>query len=213
MTGYTLGDIPFKKVYLHGIIRDAKGKKMSKSLNNSVDPTEVIQKFGADACRMALIVGNTPGTDSKWSDDKVKAYKNFANKVWNITRFILESTTGTNYDSTYNNFTDEDKKLIEERAAFVKDITLDIEGFRFYMAGEKIYHYVWHTLADVILENSKGIFNGEGVDNKASRKQFLLGTLETILKVLHPFMPFLTEEIWQSINDGKSMLMIEKWPV
>jgi valyl-tRNA synthetase len=213
MTGYALGDIPFEKVYLHGIIRDSKGKKMSKSLNNSVDPTEIIQKFGADACRMALIVGNTPGTDSKWSDDKVKAYKNFANKIWNITRFILDSAKEISYDADFNNFTDEDKKLIEERDTFVKDITIDIEEFRFYMAGEKIYHYAWHNFADIILENSKGIFNSEKVDAKVSRKQFLFSTLIIILKILHPFMPFLTEEIWQSITDGKSMLMIENWPL
>ncbi|MFA5651835.1 MAG: valine--tRNA ligase [Candidatus Paceibacterota bacterium] len=213
MTGYCIGTIPFKTVYLHGTVRDAKGRKMSKSLNNGIDPLDIAAKFGADAGRMALTVGNTPGTDSKWSDDKVKAYKNFANKIWNITRFILESTKDEKYNSNFKNFTDDDKKLIEERDAFVKDITLDIEEYRFYMAGEKIYHYVWHTLADVILENSKGIFNGESVDNKISRKQFLLDTLQTILIILHPFMPFLTEEIWQSITDGKSILMIEKWPV
>jgi valyl-tRNA synthetase len=213
MTGYCIGTIPFKTVYLHGTVRDAKGRKMSKSLNNGIDPLDIAAKFGADAGRMALTVGNTPGTDSKWSDDKVKAYKNFANKIWNITRFILESTKDEKYNSNFKNFTDDDKKLIEERDAFVKDITLDIEEYRFYMAGEKIYHYVWHTLADVILENSKGIFNGESVDNKISRKQFLLDTLQMILIILHPFMPFLTEEIWQSITDGKSILMIEKWPV
>jgi valyl-tRNA synthetase len=212
MTGYCIGTIPFKTVYLHGTVRDAKGRKMSKSLNNGIDPIEISAKFGADAGRMALTVGNAPGTDSKISEDKIKGYKNFANKVWNITRFILESTKGTEYDSTFKDFTDIDKKLIEERDTFIKDITIDMEEFRFYMAGEKIYHYIWHTLADIILENSKGIFNGEGINDKISRKQFLLGTLQIILKVLHPFMPFLTEEIWQSITDSKSILMIEKWP-
>ncbi len=213
MTGYNIGTVPFKTVYLHGTVRDAKGKKMSKSLNNGVDPLDVSKKFGSDAGRMALVVGNTPGTDTKWSDEKPKAYKNFANKIWNITRFILESTKDTKYDSNFENFSDADKNLINERNGHIIDITKDIEEFRFYMAGEKIYHYTWNTLADVILEDSKKIF-GEG-DKKSvtSRKQFLLATLRTVLIALHPFMPFVTEEIWQSINDNKSILMIEKWPV
>ena len=215
MTGYILGDIPFKKIYLHGMVRDAKGRKMSKSLNNGIDPLDIAKKFGTDAGRMALVVGNTPGTDSKWSDDKVKAYKNFANKIWNITRFILEQTKDEKFDSSFNKFSDADKKLIDERNIFVEDITSDMEEFRFYMAGEKIYHYAWHTFADIILEDSKKIFSEENTDEtlKTSRKQFLLGTLRTILIILHPFMPFITEEIWQSINEDKSILMIEKWPI
>jgi len=215
MTGYTLGTIPFKTVYLHGTIRDAKGRKMSKSLNNGVDPLDISAKFGADAGRMALTIGNTPGTDSKWTDDKVKAYKNFANKIWNITRFILEQTKETGFDHKFNKFSDADKKLIDERNNFISDITKDMEEFRFYMAGEKIYHYAWHTFADIILEDSKKIFSEENTDetSKISRKQFLLGTLRTILIILHPFMPFITEEIWQSINEDKSILMIEKWPI
>ncbi len=213
MTGYVLGDIPFKMVYLHGIIRDSKGKKMSKSLNNSIDPTELVLKSGADAVRMALVIGNTPGTDSKWAEDKVKANKNFANKIWNITRFILESTKGEKYDSNFSKYSDIDKKLIAEKNEFIIDITKDIDEFRFYMAAEKIYHYTWHTLADIILEESKKIFSEGTGDDKNSRKQFLLSTLRDVLKVLHPFMPFITEEIWQSINEGKSILMIETWPV
>ena len=213
MTGYCIGTIPFKTVYLHGTVRDAKGRKMSKSLNNGIDPLDIAAKFGADAGRMALTVGNTPGTDSKMAEDKIKGYKNFANKIWNITRFILESTKDTKYDSSFKDFFEADKKLIEERENFVKDITSDMEEFRFYMASEKIYHYAWHTLADIILEDSKKIFNEGSDEEKNSRKQFLLGTLRTVLVVLHPFMPFVTEEIWQSINEDKSILMIEKWPV
>ena len=110
MTGYALGTIPFKIVYFHGMVRDSKGRKMSKSLNNGIDPIEIVSKFGADATRMTLLVGNTPGTDSKWSDDKVKTYKNFANKIWNITRFILESTAGTEYDAEFKKFTPADEE-------------------------------------------------------------------------------------------------------
>ncbi len=220
MTGYALGTIPFKTVYLHGTVRDAKGRKMSKSLNNGIDPLDIAARFGADAGRMALTVGNAPGTDSKIAEDKIKGYKNFANKIWNITRFVLESTKETKYDEKFSDFTVNDKKLIEERDIFVKDITSDMEEFRFYMAGEKIYHYAWHTFADIILEESKKIFSaqdgfasGGDENSKNSRGQFLLHTLRKIIIILHPFMPFLTEEIWQSINEDKSILMIEKWPV
>jgi len=213
MTGYIVGTIPFRTVYLHGTVRDSKGKKMSKSLGNGVDPIEIANKFGADAGRMALVIGNTPGTDLKWTEDKVKGYKNFANKIWNITRFILESTKNEKFNEKFNKFTESDLKLIEERLAFVEDITKDMEEYRFYMAGEKIYHYVWHTLADIILENSKKVFADKSETEKESRIQFLLGTLRIVLRILHPFMPFLTEEIWQSISSVKSLLMIKNWPL
>ncbi len=213
MTNYNLGVIPFDTVYLHGIVRDSKGRKMSKSLDNSVDPVEVVNKFGADASRMALIIGNTPGTDSRWADDKVKGYKNFANKIWNITRFILESTKEEKFDEKFSSWSDYDKKLMEEKQNFLTDITKDMEEYRFYMAGEKIYHYIWNTLADIIIEDSKKVLK-EGTDTeKNSRIQFLLGTLKDILIALHPFMPFVTEEIWQSVGFSNNLLMIEKWPI
>ena len=186
---------------------------MSKSLGNGIDPLDISAKFGADAGRMALVIGNAPGTDSKIAEDKIKGYKNFANKIWNITRFILESTKDTKYDSDFKNFTEADKKLLKERDGLITDITSDMEEFRFYIAGEKIYHYTWHTLADVILEDSKNIFAKESYESKDSRKQFLLSTLRIVLTILHPFMPFVTEEIWQSINEDKSILMIENWPI
>jgi valyl-tRNA synthetase len=215
MTGYTLGTIPFKTIYLHGTVRDAKGRKMSKSLNNGVDPLEIASKFGADAGRMALVVGNTPGTDMKWAEDRVRANKNFANKVWNITRFVLEGTKDITYDPIYKEFNENDLNLIKERDDFVKDITRDMEEFRFYMASEKIYQYIWHSFADVILEDSKKIFNQEDKQAKFSRKQFLIQTLVMIIKTLHPFMPFLTEEIWSLIPmiDNKKLLIIEDWPI
>lgn len=213
MTGYNIGTIPFHTVYLHGTVRDAKGRKMSKSLNNGIDPLDIAAKFGADAGRMALTVGNAPGTDSKISEDKIKGYKNFANKIWNITRFILESTKETKLDLNFKDYSEADRKLIDERDMFISDITKDMEEYRFYMSGEKIYHYTWHTLADIILEDSKKVFAEGDEASKNSRKQFLLSTLRNILLILHPYMPFVTEEIWQSINDDKSMLMIEKWPV
>ncbi len=211
-TGYTLGTIPVQTIYLHGTVRDAKGRKMSKSLNNGIDPLDIAAKFGADAGRMALVIGNAPGTDSKISEDKIKGYKNFANKVWNITRFILESTKDVSYQKDFSKFSEKDSALIQERQDLIADITKDMEEYRFYLAGEKIYHYMWDTLADVILEDSKKVFNAGTEGDKESRKQFLLGTLRSSLKTLHPFMPFVTEEIWGSIG-SKEMLMIEEWPI
>jgi valyl-tRNA synthetase len=214
MTGYALGTIPFKTIYLHGTVRDAKGRKMSKSLNNGVDPLDIADRFGADAGRMALVVGNTPGTDMKWAEDRVRANKNFANKVWNITRFVLESTKDVNYNPSFENFNEADLNLIKERSEFVNDITKDMEEFRFYMASEKIYQYIWHSFADVVLEDSKKIFNQEDEQAKISRKQFLLETLIVIIKTLHPFMPFLTEELWSMIPvNNKKLLIIENWPI
>lgn len=213
MTNYNLGAIPFDTVYLHGIVRDSKGRKMSKSLDNNVDPVEIAKKFGADASRMALVVGNTPGTDSKWSDDKVKGYKNFANKIWNITRFILESAQKEKLNEKFSKWSDADKKLMEEKNGVISDITKDMEEYRFYMASEKIYHYVWHNLADVIIEDSKKIFKESFDSEKNSRIQFLLTTLKDILIILHPFMPFITEEIWQSLSFSKNLLIIEEWPM
>ena len=213
MTGYVLGTIPFRTVYFHGMVRDTKGRKMSKSLGNNIDPVDMASKFGTDAERISLTIANTPGTDFKISEDKIRSYKNFANKIWNITRFILESTKDTKFDPIFDEYSEADKELIGDRDDFVADITTDMNEFRFYMASEKIYHYAWHTLADIILENSKKVFSEGSEIEKISRKQFLLGTLRTILLVLHPFMPFVTEEIWQSINENKSILMIEKWPI
>lgn len=215
MTGYALGTIPFHTVYLHGTVRDAKGRTMSKSLGNGIDPLDIAAKFGADAGRMSLTIGNTPGIDSKISEDKIKGYKNYANKIWNITRFILESTKDIKYEINFSDFVETDNKNNEERKLLIKDITKDIEEYRFYMAGDKIYHYTWHNLADIILEESKKIFNTGDEKTKTSRKQFLLQTLRDIIFILHPFMPYVTEEIWQTIdiNDKKTMLMIERWPI
>ena len=225
MTGYNLGTIPFHTIYLHGTVRDAKGRKMSKTLGNGIDPIDIANKFGADAGRMSLIIGNTPGTDMNISEDKVKAYKNFANKIWNITRFVLESTKDTKYVEDFNKYSEADKKLIEERDSLLSDVTKDMEDYRFYMAGDKIYQYTWKNFADVILEDSKKIFVSDSAPSassphesasmkKESRKQFLLNTLRIIITSLHPFMPFVTEEIWQSIkNEKDNVLMIENWPI
>ncbi len=219
MTGYALGTVPFRTVYLHGTVRDGQGRKMSKSLGNGIDPIDVAKKFGTDAGRMALIVGAAPGTDSKISEDKIKGYKNFANKLWNITRFILSNSEGISATDK-SPLTEKDNGLLAEFDDLLRDVTKDMENFRFHLASEKLYHYVWHTLADVILEESKAILpdykTGEIKDAAAclSRQITLLRILRDCLKALHPFMPFVTEEIWSLLpNAGEKMLLVESWPV
>jgi valyl-tRNA synthetase len=162
------------------MVRLEGGGKMSKSSGHTIDPVDLSNKFGTDAERMSLVVANTPGTDFRISEDKVKTYKNFANKVWNITRFILESTKGTKLDINFSQFSDIDNTLIMQRDEFVSDITKDIDEYRFYMASEKIYHYIWDSLADKILEESKKIFK-EGSERKNIQKTFCCTLKKTIV--------------------------------
>lgn len=207
MTQFALGSVPFKTVYLHGLVRDAQGRKMSKSLGNNLDPVAVADTYGADAVRMALIVGNTPGTDLRISEDKIKGYKHFANKLWNITRFILGKT-----ESTTEPLLEEDQALLTELDALTKEVTEDIEYHRVYMAAEKLYHYAWHRLADTILEESKSILQGKNKLARLSRGIVLRQILHRLLRLLHPFMPFVTEEIWSSLPETKGLLMVAPWP-
>ncbi|MDP3661365.1 MAG: class I tRNA ligase family protein [bacterium] len=193
MSEYALGVVPFHTVYLNGMVRDAQGRKFSKTLGNGIDPIDVAKKFGADAGRMALVVGNTPGTDTNISEDKIKGYKHFANKLWNIARFVLSrEQTGA-----------VDPELQKECETLAKDITDDMESFRFHLAAEKIYHFVWHRFADVIIEESKKM---------PERGATLHYLLENALKLLHPFMPFVTEEIW-GLMENKNLLIVENWPI
>ena len=214
MTGALLGDVPFKTVYLHGLVRDGKGRKMSKSLDNIIDPLDLIKKYGADATRLSLIIGTGPGNDLKLSEDRVRGYKNFSNKLWNITRFVLENTAGESLVRNFDSYSEADAKLNDRRCSLLKEITTEMDEYKFYLVGEKLYHYAWHEFADDILEDSKKVLS-EGTDLELkSRRQFLLQTLDMILKTLHPFIPYVTEEIWSHLDsDGnRQLLMVEAWP-
>ncbi len=215
MSTYILGEVPFKTVYLHGLVRDAQGRKISKSLGNNTDPLDLIAKYGADAVRMSLVVGVGPGNDSKIGEDKVKGYKNFANKLWNISRFIFTSCENIKYDASFKKWTDTDTAYLKNLDNLVKEISEEMDEYKFYLVSEKLYHYVWHEFADKIIEESKVIFAGSDENHKESRAQFLLHSLRVILKILHPFMPFVTEEIWSEIDikGDKTLLMIEEWPL
>jgi len=207
---YRTGQIPFHTVYLHGMVRAGDKQKMSKSKGNVLSPVEVAERFGTDALRMALVVGNTPGTDMALSEDKIKAYKLFANKLWNIARFILSNVDPAQIKAVRLN--ESDQKLNDDLDNLIREVTTDLDNFRFHLASDKLYHYVWDELAAKILEESKKIFENSEDETKTSRQQFLLTTLKKILIALHPFMPFVTEEIWQNLETD-SLLMIEPWPL
>jgi len=211
MTEFMLGTVPFKTVYLHGLVRDAQGRKMSKSLGNNLDPLEVVAKFGADAARMALVVGNTPGTDMRMSEEKIKGYSRFANKLWNIARFVLDNTKDADLTAELSV---SDAEILSAFETLTKDVTVDIEEYRIYLAAEKIYHYAWHEFADIILEESKPLLAGSDAAAQASRARLLLTLFDRTLRLLHPFMPFVTEEIWQSMpTKDAEFLMVARWPV
>lgn len=212
MSTYTLGEIPFKVAYLHGLVRDKNGNKMSKSLNNALDPRDLIKKYGADALRMAQIVGNGPGNDLKLGEDKIKAYKNFANKIWNATRFVLEKTLDYDNDKDYDTdmTVEQDKITLNKAIENIKDIKEDIENYRLHIASEKIYAYFWHEFCDKDIENLKTRIIND--DNKISAQATLLKVLRELIIVLHPFMPFITEEIWKDIKkENEDLLMITSW--
>jgi valyl-tRNA synthetase len=210
MTKYHLGTIPFKTVYLHGTVRDIKGQKMSKSLGNGIDPLEIAEKYGADAGRMALILGTAPGTDSKVSEDKIKGQKLFANKLWNIARFVLSNTRDLDMKAS---LTEQDEAHYTHWKDELRNITSTIENYQIHLASESIYHYIWDTFASSILEESKPILSGDDKAAVASRKKLLYTLLIESIKTLHPFMPFVTEAIWQVLPQKETpLLMVAKWP-
>jgi valyl-tRNA synthetase len=217
MSGFLLGDIPFRHVYLHGIVRDGQGRKISKSLGNNIDPLDMGEKYGMDAVRMSLVTGMAPGTDSKISEEKIRGYKHFANKFWNISRFVLQNTSGLDMNATY---TDADEARERAFQTLTDEITGEIDNFQIHLAIEKLYHYLWDILAAEMLEESKKIFRAGTTENVVSRKRLLSSILVDSLKLLHPFMPFVTEAIWQLLpaemkseeNKGTDMLMVAKWP-
>lgn len=210
MTGFLLGTVPFRAVYLHGLVRDTQGRKMSKSLGNILDPLVMTEKYGADAARLSLIVGAAPGNDVKLSEDRVRGYKNFANKIWNISRFILENSEVRHRMS---NLEEMDERLLEEVQEIAKEVSEHIDGFRLDLAADTIYHYIWHRFADEILEESKGVLAGSHKRAMRSRATALYTIWSMCLKTLHPFMPLVTEAIWQRLPEKDAeQLMVARWP-
>lgn len=213
MTTYHLGDIPFKKIYLHGLVRDERRQKMSKSRGNVIDPLDVTETYGTDALRMALLVGNAPGNDLALSEQKIKGYKHFANKIWNASRFVLSNIDGE-IPQKPNALTESDTKILVALEIFSKEITEDMENFRLYLAAEKLYRYFWRTFADKIIEEAKPRLKSDDERDRRSAQFMLSEILSHSLKLLHPFMPFITEEIWHNLpKRDDNLLIVTPWPV
>lgn len=206
---YKTGKIPFKVVYLHGLVRDKDRQKMSKSKGNVIDPLNVVSVYGTDALRMALIIGNTAGNDIIISEEKIKGYRNFANKVYNISRFLLLNVK--NFSLNKPKLTKREKIILKEFQEIKKKITRHLENYHFSLAAETLYHYLWHQYADKILEEMK--IRLKENKNKKAAEYILVLIFKECLTMLHPFMPFLTEYLWQKLPfKKKNLLIIEKWP-
>ncbi len=213
MSGFLLGDIPFKNVYLHGIVRDKEGRKFSKSLGNGIDPLDIIEKYGTDALRMSLITGISPGNDSNFSEDKTRGYRNFATKLWNIGRFIkMNDIEG--YNSKKIKLSALDKKKVKFATDLKNKAGKNIEKFKFNEAAYDLYHYAWHEFADKIIEEVKPRLKSENLKDKLSALKMLKDVLFEVLKSLHSFMPFVTEAVYKEVynpKDPKDLLIITKW--
>lgn len=207
-----MGQEPFKTVFIHGIVRDAQGRKMSKSLGNGIDPLVVIDQYGADALRFTLATGNSPGNDMRFSDEKVGASRNFANKLWNAARFILMNVGDEEIPCELPaSLALEDKWVISLLNRLSKEVTDNLEKFELGVAVAKLYDFIWDIFCDWYIELAK-IRLQKGGEDALAAKQVLVWVMDKILKLLHPFMPFITEEIWQTIpHDGES-IMISAWP-
>jgi valyl-tRNA synthetase len=203
MTTYAIGQVPFENVYFGGLVRDKEGRKMSKSLGNGIDPIEMIDKFGTDALRLSYVIGATPGNDLKVYEEKIETYRNFINKVWNISRYILMSVEDVHrVGERPQAKTFADEWILGELDYLVADVKDNLANYRFSPAGEQIYDFTWSKFADWYLEVAKV---------EGDKSEILLYVLERLLVVLHPFAPFVTEELWKNFETD-SFLMVEKWP-
>ncbi len=208
------GELPFHDVFLTGLIRDEQGRKMSKSLGNGIDPLDVIDAYGADALRFTLVTGNSPGNDMRFSYDRVEANRNFANKIWNATRFIMMNLSDDmelpNLDQV--TFQTEDRWILSRLQETVEEVTKNLNQYEIGMAASTIYSFVWEEFCDWYIELVKDRLYGEDEDSKKTALSVLVHTLKDILKLLHPFMPFITEEIWQHLPGTESALIVASWP-
>ncbi len=208
------GKAPFNTVLIHGLVRDAQGRKMSKSLGNGIDPLEEIEKYGADALRFSLATGNSPGNDMRYTPEKVEASRNFANKLWNASRFVrMNLPEGEPAAHLPAHLALEDKWILSKYNRLVADVTENLEKFELGLAVAKLYEFTWDVFCDWYIEVAKvGLNSGDG-EKAAATRAVLVYVLDGILKLLHPFMPFITEEIWQSLPHEGESIMVSAWPV
>ena len=207
---------PFKTVLIHGLVRDDKGRKMSKSLGNGIDPLEMAEKYGADALRFNLITGNSPGNDTRFYTEKCEAMRNFANKIWNASRFVMMNLTIDRYElPAADKLEREDKWVLSKLNRLVKEVTENLDSFEIGVASAKVYDFIWDTYCDWYIELTKTRLNGTDEDAKLTAQNVLCYVLVTLLKLLHPFMPFITEEIYQALpkcDGAEDILMTAQWP-
>ncbi|MDS1004632.1 valine--tRNA ligase [Clostridium sporogenes] len=211
---YCMDDIPFDTVLIHGIVRDSEGRKMSKSLGNGVDPIEVIDEYGADALRFTLVTGNAPGNDIRYYPERVESARNFANKIWNASRFVLMNLDKDLMDKYKDNknYTIADKWILSKLNTVVKEVTENIEKFELGIASQKIYDFIWGEFCDWYIELVKPVLYGEDEQSKGIAFNVLHKVLETSLQLLHPIMPFITEEIYTHLYTEYESIVISKWP-
>ena len=208
-----MGEVPFNTVFFHGLIRDAQGRKMSKSLGNGVDPLDVISVYGADALRFTLVTGNSPGNDLRFSEKKVSASRNFANKIWNAARFTLMNIEGKDIDCALpKKLYTSDKWILNRFNNVTAAVTENLEKFELGMAVSKLYDFIWDDFCDWYIELAKIRMNGADEESADSARRVLVWTMSNTLKLLHPFMPYITEEIWQTLPHDGEALIVAKWP-
>ena len=216
-SGYAhTGKSPFHTVFIHGLIRDSQGRKMSKSLGNGIDPLEVIEKYGADALRLTIVTGNAPGNDMRFYEERVEANRNFANKVWNASRFIMMNMEGKEItEPKAEELTSEDKWILSKVNTLTKDVTENMDKFELGIAVQKVYDFIWDEFCDWYIEMTK--YRTYHADENPVSANAALWTLKTVLgdalKLLHPYMPFVTEEIYSALVPEEESLMMSSWPV
>lgn len=205
------GKPPFHTVFIHGLVRDDKGRKMSKSLGNGIDPLEMADQYGADALRFNLITGNSPGNDMRFYTERCEAMRNFANKIWNASRFLMMNLTIDKCELP-EKLELEDKWILSKLNSVIPEITENMERYELGVAAQKVYDFIWDSYCDWYIELTKTRLQGDDEDSKIRAQQVLCYVLTQILKLLHPFMPFITEEIWQALPHSGDYLMLQQWP-
>ena len=205
------GKPPFHTVFIHGLVRDDKGRKMSKSLGNGIDPLEIAEKYGADALRFNLITGNSPGNDMRFYTERCEAMRNFANKIWNASRFLMMNLTIDRCELP-DRLELEDKWILSKLNSVIPEVTENMERYELGVAAQKVYDFIWDSYCDWYIELTKTRLQGEDEDSKLRAQQVLCYVLTETLKLLHPFMPFITEEIWQALPHSGDYLMLQQWP-
>ena len=204
---------PFSHVYIHGLVRDELGRKMSKSLGNGVDPLEIIKQYGADSLRFSLVTGNGAGGDMRFGTKKVEAARNFCNKLYNATRFVLMNIGDAEVGEIDITKLDiADKWLLNRLNTIIREITANMDGFDLNLAAQKIYDFVWTEFCDWYIELAKPRMNGDDEEQKANVRAILCRALTDSLKLLHPFMPFITEELYLNLPNSEETIMRSAWP-